>query len=312
MAAVHPRSGLAIATARGDSDLEALIAASARASPQLSPPRLENLRHIVATSETVTFLVARLDGDAVGCAFADPWPHGYARAHVLVLPELRRRGIGSALLAEARSLACAAGRRELLGDVFEQDVDARAYLEHRGFAVVGGERAVTLELAAYRGEPPSAPDGVEIVRLFDRPDLAESLYPIAVEAAEDVPGSDDGLSFGQWRARELDRPTRRRDLFFVAVAGGEAVGYASVDALDGEGRNGLTAVRRTWRRRGVATALKRAQIDAACALGLERLVTASEERNVAMSALNAKLGYLPDTARSTLAMRGPANVRFPS
>ena len=144
------------------------------------------------------------------------------------------------------------------------------------------------------------------MRLSDRPELAESLYEVGVEAADDIPGNEGTLSFEQWRALELDRPTRRHDLFFVALAGGEPIGYAHIDDLGTEGRNGLTAVRRAWRRRGVATALKRTQIAAAQSAGLERLITASEERNVPMSSLNAKLGYLPDPGRSTLTMRGPA------
>ena len=118
------------------------------------------------------------------------------------------------------------------------------------------------------------------------------------------------MSFEQWRAIELDRPTRRRDLLFVAVADGEPVGYVSMDDNGRDGYNGLTAVRRAWRRRGIATALKRTQIAAAKRAGFERLITGSEERNLPMRSLNAKLGYRPEPSRSTLTMRGPADVRL--
>ena len=118
------------------------------------------------------------------------------------------------------------------------------------------------------------------------------------------------MSFEQWRAIELDRPTRRRDLLFVAVADGEPVGYVSMDDYGRDGYNGLTAVRRAWRRRGIATALKRTQIAAAKLAGFERLITGSEERNLPMRTLNAKLGYRPEPSRSTLTMRGPADVRL--
>jgi mycothiol synthase len=68
-------------------------------------------------------------------------------------------------------------------------------------------------------------------------------------------------------------------------------------------------VKRDWRRRGVATALKRAQMAAAKRAGFRRLVTGSEERNVPMRNLNAKLGYLPEPSQSQVILRGPADVR---
>jgi hypothetical protein len=40
-------------------------------------------------------------------------------------------------------------------------------------------------------------------------------------------------------------------------------------------------------------------------MGLARLVTGSEERNLPMRSLNEKLGYRPDPERSTVGMEGP-------
>jgi mycothiol synthase len=57
--------------------------------------------------------------------------------------------------------------------------------------------------------------------------------------------------------------------------------------------NGLTAVRRSHRRRGLATALKRAQISWAAANGFRELVPSSVEGNEAMRAVNERLGYKP-------------------
>ena len=69
--------------------------------------------------------------------------------------------------------------------------------------------------------------------------------------------------------------------------------------------HGLTATRRDWRRRGVATALKQAEIAAAKRAGFHRLVTESEERNEPMRRLNLKLGFVPAPELSTFVMRGP-------
>ena len=302
--------GLVVTRVQTDADLEVMIAVRTAADPDRPPPRLENLRHNLAANETLVYVVAQLDGEPAGCGFVDPWPDGLAPAHLVVIPALRRRGIGSAVLAELGGRALKAGRSELEGEVVESDLESQQYLERRGYEVVGGEKVVALDLTALEPEPAQVPTGVEIVALADRPELADALYAVGIEAAADIPGNAGDMSYEQWRAIELDRPTRRRDLLFVAVADGEPIGYVSMDDNGRDGYNGLTAVRRTWRRRGIATALKRTQIAAAKLAGFERLITGSEERNLPMRTLNAQLGYRPEPTRSTLTMRGPADVRL--
>jgi len=188
--------------------------------------------------------------------------------------------------------------------VRKSDDASRSFLERRGFEKVGGEEAVSLRLA---GDPaPSVPpDGITIVSRRERPDVVEAMYEVFVEAEQDVPGAPTGETIEAWRAREIDRPSRSPDLSFVAIAAGEVVGYAVLDVFGDEGHHGFTAVKRAWRRRGVATALKRAQIDAASRMRLDRLITGSEERNLPMRSLNAKLGYRLDPEWSTIVMRGP-------
>jgi mycothiol synthase len=301
--------GLEVSRVQTDADLEVMIAVRTAADPDRPPPRLQNLRHNLAANETLVYVIALLGREPAGCGFVDPWPDDHARGHLVVVPTLRRRGVGAALLAELGQRAVQAGRPELEGEVVESDVESQEYLERRGYRVVGGERVVALDLTAEPVQP-YVPPGVEIVALADRPELAEALYAVGIEAAADIPGNPGDMSFEQWRAIELDRPTRRRDLLFVAVADGEPVGYVSMDDYGRDGYNGLTAVRRVWRRRGIATALKRTQIAAARRAGFERLITGSEERNLPMQSLNAKLGYEPEPSRSTLTMRGPADVRL--
>src|SRR5262249_32798292 len=113
-------------------------------------------------------------------------------------------------------------------------------------------------------------------------------------------------TFEQWRAREIDKPSRRPELCFVALVGDEVIGYAALDIFGDNAHHGLTATRRDWRRRGVATALKRAEIAAARRVGFTRLVTQSEARNHPMRRLNEKLGFVPSPELSVITMRGPA------
>jgi GNAT superfamily N-acetyltransferase len=131
------------------------------------------------------------------------------------------------------------------------------------------------------------------------------MYAVGVQADEDIPGSEGVQTFEQWRAHEIDRPTRRPELCFIALAGDEVVGYAALQVFGDEGHHGLTATRRDWRRRGVASALKRAEIAAAKRAGFTRLLTESEERNEPMRRLNEKLGYVPAPEWSMSVMQGP-------
>ena len=55
--------------------------------------------------------------------------------HVAVAPQARRRGIGTALLAEARALAQGLGLDEILLDTWEGNHAAHAFFEAHGFAL---------------------------------------------------------------------------------------------------------------------------------------------------------------------------------
>lgn len=298
--------GLAVVRVESDADLEVMIDVRAAANPPGFPrPRIENLRHNLNSNPELTYVVARLDGESAGCGFVEP-EEGYASGHCVVVPALRGRGIGSALLAE---LARRGDRPELQGEVSEGDAESRAFLERRGYRKVGGEQAVSLDLVGYEPPPLESPEGIELVTLADRPELADALYPVGVEGDEDIPGSDGALTFERWRAVAIDRPTLRHDLQFIALDGGTPVGYCTLNDFGSEAHHSLTAVLRSHRRRGIATTMKRAQIAAAKEAGFERLVTESEERNVPMRTLNEQLGYTPDPNWSTILMRGPAGIR---
>ncbi|HEY3100526.1 MAG TPA: GNAT family N-acetyltransferase [Methylomirabilota bacterium] len=98
--------------------------------------------------------------------------------------------------------------------------------------------------------------------------------------------------FEEWLAEEQ----RNSPVAFVALDGEEVVGYArlySLPALSQRLENGFTGVRRSHRRRGIATALKHAQIAWAAAHGYTELVTSSVETNKAMRGVNERLGYMP-------------------
>ena len=297
-------SQLAITAAETDEDLEALIAVRKIVTPR-ARPIVANLRHALESSpDGLTLIVARLGNEPVACGFVEGFAVDFAPADVVVVPDRRGMGIGSAVLAYVSERARALGKDVLQVEVKKSDDGSRSFLERRGFQKVGGEEAVSLHLGGP--QPPSVPpEGIHILSRRERPDVVEAMYEVYVECNEDVPGAAAPMTLEGWRALDIDRPSRSPDLAFVALDGDEVVGYAVADIFGDEGYHGFTAVKRAWRRRGLAIALKRAQIAAATRLGLKRLATVSEERNVPMRTLNAKLGYEPDPELSVVVMQGP-------
>jgi mycothiol synthase len=294
--------GLTIRAATTDAELDELIDVRRRVDPN-DVPMLENLRFNLER-ENITYVVAGVDREPVGCGFVQGWID-FAIGHMAVLPDRRRNGIGSALLDELRERARAYGKDTLQGEVRESDPESRSFLEHRGFVQVGGEKAVALDLSGIEAPEIDPPEGVRIVTRVEEPDRLAEMYAVGVQADEDIPGSEGVQTFEQWKAHEIDRPTRRPELCFIALAGDDVVGYAALQVFGDEAHHGLTATRRDWRRRGVASALKRAEIAAAKRAGFRRLLTESEERNEPMRRLNEKLGYVPAPEWSMAVMQGP-------
>jgi GNAT superfamily N-acetyltransferase len=225
---------------------------------------------------------------------------------ITVLPSLRKRGVGSALLETVSTWSQDHGVEELETSVESDDAESLAFALRRGFRE--HSREVGLELKLSDLEPPAinAPAGVEIVLLSDHPELATGAYEVGAEALPDIPGSEDWTPppFEQFLAAHL-----RGLAIFVAVAGEEVVGYAKLHEKAGgdTATHGMTALKRAWRGRGIAKALKRAQIAWAKANGIERLAATNEERNAAMQHINASLGYREVPGRVML--RGSATTR---
>jgi mycothiol synthase len=270
-------------------------------------PDVENLRHL-ERGMNGRHVLARLGGEVAGGAtsFVFPGAPEFLQADVAVLPDARGRGIGEALLRHLSVRARELGKEGLQLEVQEDDPESIAFVERRGFRELERQKAVVLDLGALDAPPAvEPPAGITIVSRRERPDLERAEFELDRTAGRDIPGldSEGEWSFEAWRAFVIERPGAAHDLSFLALAGDEAVGSASMLVVGSLAYHGLTAVAREWRGRGVATALKRAQIAAAHARGLTRLVTESHHENLPMRRLNEKLGYVAEPG--TIVYRGP-------
>jgi GNAT superfamily N-acetyltransferase len=263
--------------------------------------------------ETIWLLASR-EGRDVGTAIGvGGWhsPEGVARTEIRVVAEARRGGVGSALLAELSGWARPLGYHELTAPVKEDDPASLAWAERRGFVEVGRNSLLVLDLTAIEAPRVEAPDGVEIVSWAERPGTERAMYEVAREAYPDVPGEDDAVvaPFEEWLSMDMQGAGDRPEATFLALAEGEVVAYAKLSlsrARPEVAMHDMTGVRRAWRGRGVARALKAAEIAWAKESGYERLETQNEERNEPIRRLNERFGYV--VTPGTVTVRGPLSA----
>ena len=100
--------------------------------------------------------------------------------------------------------------------------------------------------------------------------------------------------FEAWLSKDMRGASDRPEATFVALADGEVAGYAKL-SLSSTRTNvvmhDMTGVRRAFRGRGIAGALKRAEIAWAKQAGYETLETSNEVRNEPIRRLNERHGY---------------------
>jgi RimJ/RimL family protein N-acetyltransferase len=106
-------------------------------------------------------------------------------------------------------------------------------------------------------------------------------------------------SYDRWVEEDATGPDVLAGGTLLALDGERVVGFVSLLRRAADPRlaeHGLTSVAESHRNRGIATALKRAQIAWASRNGYRELMTSTQDANAAMRAVNDKLGYEPRPA----------------
>jgi mycothiol synthase len=279
------------------------------------PKAIEHLRSQTPTRRDWLGVV---DGEPVGVGWAGVpvgmEGSGVAMSGLFVLREARHRGVGGQLYGRVSAHARSLGLSELLTFSFEDDPDTAGFAERHGFAIVNRVCGLRLPLNGCPRPESTPPADVLITTLAERPELAHGVWEVACEAIPQIPfGGDAPMQAGgyeQFLAAHLSGPRYIPDATFVAVAGDEAVGYAQLEWMSRTARiadHAMIAVRQSWRGRGIAQALKAAQIAWALDTGLRELRAGNDERNSPARAVNAHFPYLP--LPGFLHLRGPAATR---
>ena len=274
-----------------NADLGAYVAVANEAVPDDIPWDARKMRERREREPRRLYLLAEVNGEPVAVGFAGPSDNA-ERGFVapIVLPTARRRGIGTALLLRL------ADHLEQLGFVVagaHVDGDDDGSLAFaRSFGFEESDRQVE-QVRMLGDEPPAEPPpGVTFVTIAERPELLREAYPLGAQGWADMATTEPvSISLEDWLADEATFPGGS----FVALADGEIVGYSGLSRLGDDptlAEDGLTVVRRDWRRRGLATALKRAELAWAAANGIKEIVTWTQRGNEGMRAANERLGYV--------------------
>ncbi len=233
-------------------------------------------------------LLARVDGRVVGSGLADraeTADAGFAAPRVL--PEHRRRGVGSALLRALADHCSSLGLPELRAGVDDAELP---FAESFGFVEVDRE---VEQVRAVGDEPPpsSLPPDVEVTTVGERP----GLWPECFESFGQQVLADFALHAPLEISAEQWNTTWRGDPMFLALHQGEVIGCAGLNRDTDQperAENALTAVRRDWRGRGIASHLKRRTLHWAAANGVREVYTWTQVGNESMRRLNEHLGYV--------------------
>ncbi len=142
----------------------------------------------------------------------------------------------------------------------------------------------------------SLPTGVAVMTL---PELGDGerrrreIYQLNKECAADIPDRGQFFTWNEYQRVRFNAPQFRPQGQLLALAGDELVGLCQVSQRPTVVWTfvEMTGVRRGWRDRGIATALKLTAIDAARAWGATHLRTVHHPNNGAIIAVNRKLGF---------------------
>jgi mycothiol synthase len=236
-----------------------------------------------------------VDGQLAGYAhtFQNPQPENEVRCHlaVEVHPAQRANGLADALLdwAEERGrqrvvLTSNEAAHVLRYGIQDTQAKQQAQLEQRGFNIVRYFYHMQRDLSE-----PIAPvqlPGDLALRVY-APELSDALHAAFNEAFRDH-WSFDPVTAEDWRIFFVGRSSFRPDLTYVVMDGDEVAGFSlngvSPDENARHGRSDgwveVLAVRRPWRKRGVATALLCASLHAFKAEGLQHAMLGVDTQNL--------------------------------
>ena len=268
-------------------------------------------------AEDMAWFVASADGEDVGAGFAYVGWHsepGTGTGEAFVLPDApRHRASAPPSSSHIAGWVADRGCVVLETSVREDDEESLAWADRRGFREVGRNSRLVLDLTAIEAPAIDPPDGRRDHDVGRAPGSGRT--PSTRSPARRTRTSPEARTGRSTRSRSGSRrtcrvtatcPRRRSSRSSTA----QVVGYAKLvrsSSREGVALHDMTGVKRAFRGRGIAGALKRAEIAWAKGQGFEKLETSNEVRNEPIRRLNERHGYVVTPGEVVLreALAGP-------
>ena len=252
---------------------------------------------------------------AVGTCYQAFWQEAPFTVHIHfdIHPEHEEAQVLSLVYAELQRLVAESGKKvkRLASRARENEGVRIQFLLEQGFQETMRSPTSVLRTDAADGTISEeagrkiAQDGAMILTLNQLkagvPDWKRRLRDLRWAIAQDVESTDpfSKPTIDEFEEMVLNDPALDENAFFVALnAAGDLIGMSNLWRNDPSGKRldtGLTGVVRSYRRRGIATALKQRTVLYAKSSGAATIETSNEEGS-AMYALNLKLGFKPGPA----------------
>jgi mycothiol synthase len=227
---------------------------------------------------------------------------------LMVLPEYRRQGIGSALYEQVTAALQEFDPITMLTGTREDWTEGVRFAEQRGYQ----ERMrnweshldlTTADLSAFAPVVEQVAASGYVIRSYAEltaaaePDLERRLHAFGQAVRQDIPSPEPltYVAFDEWIKTSLyNDPHFAPDCYMVALKDGAIVGMSTMWSTEeaGVATTGVTGVDREHRGTGVAKALKVRVIEAARAAGYTLTKTWNASTNVKMLAINDAMGFV--------------------
>ncbi|MGQ9734958.1 MAG: GNAT family N-acetyltransferase, partial [Candidatus Bipolaricaulia bacterium] len=266
--------------------------------------------HFDRTKYLLKRYVAEVEGEVVGYAQYNHSPHMFHPkrfwVRVAVHPEHQGRGIGTKLYDRLMEELEPLGPEVLWVGVREDRPAGLVFAQRRGFQEKMREWESWLEVESFDfakfadyAERAKAL-GIEITTLAEEeehdPKCLEKLYELHNLIMADVPSPAPYTAppFEHFLDNVIRHPDSISEAYFIAKDGKTYVGQSDLWRSKEEPRDlyqDLTGVRREYRKRGIAMALKLKTIEYAKSHGFRVIKTWNNSNNVGMLHINQKLGF---------------------
>jgi GNAT superfamily N-acetyltransferase len=235
---------------------------------------------------------------------------------LFVSPEAEGQGLGGALYSRLLDELALFHPTTLRAQVKETQTHALRFATRRGFTEEKRDFMATLEPQRFDDAPFAGAikrfeaSGFVIrslAELSQDPEMPQKFYDLFSVVRQDVPRSSPAtpIPFETFFKDTFAAPDFFPEGSFVALDGERYIGLTQFwrgEATD-DLFTGLTAVRREYRRRGVALALKVHALRFARELGAPLIYTDNDSRTAPMIALNDALGFVRQPAYLSLVKR---------